>query len=102
MSTAEANKAVIRRFLDAALQGRLEVFDEICSPDFSNHAAPQRARGVQGLKDVVEFSLRVQPDQVMTTQFVLADDDFVAVYGVREATWMGEGFQLGAITPPPS
>ena len=37
--SVEANKAVVRRFMDEALQGRPEVFDEICSPGFVNQHA---------------------------------------------------------------
>ena len=90
--SSEANKAVVRRFTDEAFQGKPEVFDEICSPDFVNHAAPGRT-GVQGLKDVVAFSLRAQPDQRWSQMHVIAEGDLVVLYGVREATWQATEFR---------
>lgn len=98
MSTPEENKALVRRFLDEGLAGQPEVFDEICSPDFVNHAAPNRRGGVQGLKDVIAYSLRVQPDQRWAESFLIADGDLVVLYGTREATWQGENFR-GFPTP---
>ena len=95
--SVEANKAVVRRFVDEALQGRPEVFDEICSPDFVNHAAPQRT-GVQGLKDVVAFSMRAQPDQRWSQLHTVAEGDLVVLFGVREATWQATEFR-GFPTP---
>ncbi|MGW6278096.1 ester cyclase [Kribbella sp. NPDC055071] len=97
MST-EANKALIRRFMDEGLAGRTEVFDEICAPDFVNHAAPARRQGIQGVKDVVAFSLRLQPDQRWVEQHLIAEGDLVVLYGVRAATWKGTEFR-GIPTP---
>lgn len=73
-----------------------EVFDEICSPDFVNHAAPSRT-GIQGLKDVVAFSKRAQPDQHWSQLHIIAEGDLVVLYGVREATWQAPE---SADTPP--
>jgi len=93
----EANKALVRRFMDEALAGHPEVIDEICAPDFVNHAAPQRP-GIQGVKDVIGFSLRMQPDQRWVEQHLVAEGDLVVLYGVRAATWKGTEFR-GIKTP---
>ncbi|MFC9692699.1 ester cyclase [Kribbella sp. NPDC056951] len=93
----EENKAVVRRFMAAAMAGDSSGFDEICAPDFVNHAAPQRP-GLQGMKDVVAFSTRMQPDQRLVEQHWVAEGDLVVLYGVRAATWKGTEFR-GIATP---
>lgn len=82
----------------AAIAGDADALDEICDPGFVNHAAPNRAGGLQGLKDVLAFSRRTQPDQVLTEQYLVADDDMVVLYGVREGTWQASAFR-GIPTP---
>jgi predicted ester cyclase len=94
----ETNKALVRRFVDGGLAGNPDVFDEICSPDFVNHAAPARRQGIQGVKDVIDFSLRMQPDQRWSELHVIAEGDLVVLYGVRTATWQGSEFR-GLPTP---
>ncbi|MEV6414067.1 hypothetical protein [Kribbella sp. NPDC051718] len=59
--SVEENKALVRRFMDEGLAGNPDVFDEICSPDFVNHAAPERRQGIQGVKDVIAFSSACNP-----------------------------------------
>ncbi|GAA3541584.1 ester cyclase [Kribbella ginsengisoli] len=94
----EENKALVRRFMEEGLAGNPDVFDEICSADFVNHAAPARRQGVQGVKDVIAFSLRMQPDQRWSELHVIAEGDLVVLYGTRTATWQGTEFR-GHATP---
>ncbi|GAB3926241.1 ester cyclase [Kribbella albertanoniae] len=93
----EQNKALVRRFLEEGLAGDPTVFDEICAPDFVNHASPTRS-GIQGVKDVIAFSLRMQPNQRWVEQHLVAEGDLVVLYGVRAATWKGTEFR-GIATP---
>ena len=97
---SELNKAVVMRFLDeAVVAGNAAVIDEVCHPDVVNHAAAgPNKHGVDGIKKIVGFSKRAQPDQKWTWKAVLADGDLVVVYGVRETTWQGEQFR-GLATP---
>lgn len=94
----EENKALVRRFMDAAASGEVEVFDEICAPDFANHAAPHRRQDLQGLKDVIGFSRNTQPDQTWSQQHLIAEGDLVVLYGVRDGTWHASEFR-GIPTP---
>lgn len=100
MTTADDNKAVIRRFLDEVVaQGRFDLADELCAPDVVNHAAaPERQHGVENIKAVLSFSLGAQPDQRWVEQHLVADGDLVVAYGRREGTWQAPGFR-GVATP---
>lgn len=96
----EQNKAVVRRFLDEVIgRGAIDVAPELCAEDCVNHAAvPERQRGIENIKAVVEFSRSAQPDQRWVEQHVVADGDLVVVYGRREGTWQATSFR-GIDTP---
>lgn len=98
--TAEENKAIVRRWFEEVIdQGRVEVVDEIVTPDSVNHAAaPGRPQGIEGAKQVVGFTKRTQPDQQWTSQRIIAEGDYVVVHGVREGTWQADSFR-GVATP---
>jgi predicted ester cyclase len=97
---SESNKQVVLRFIEeAVLGGNAAVVDELCAPDAVNHGASANHKvGIEGLKRVVAFSRNAQPDQRWTWKAVVAEEDLVVVYGVREATWQGEKFR-GLATP---
>jgi predicted ester cyclase len=98
--TTEENKAIVRRWFEEVIgQGRVEVIDEILTPDSVNHAAAAgRPQGIEGAKEVVGFTKRTQPDQTWTSQRMIAEGDYVVVHGVREGTWQAESFR-GVPTP---
>jgi len=54
----EQNKAVVRRFLDEVVgRGDVDIASELCTEDCVNHAAaPDRQRGIEDIKAVVEFT----------------------------------------------
>jgi predicted ester cyclase len=89
------NKAVVRRFLDEVVgRGAVDVASELCTEDCVNHAAvPDRQRGIENIKAIVEFSRSAQPDQRWVEQHVVGDGDLVVVYGRREGTWQAASFR---------
>lgn len=96
---AERNRRIVERFIEAILDGRLDVVDQLCAPDLINHAAvPQARDGIDGLKRVIGFSRAAMPDQRWTGRVVIADDEYVVVRAVRESTWTAESFR-GMPTP---
>lgn len=99
MST-EANKAIVRRFIDEALLGgNFDLVDELFAPDCINHAAvPEHRIGFQGLKHVLRGSLVAQPDQKWESQIWVAEGDLVVVHATRTATWQATSFR-GVATP---
>lgn len=96
----EENKRIVRRFLDEVVgRGDTDVVSELCTTDAVNHAAaPDRQRGLEGLRAVIEFTRRAQPDQRWVEQHVIAEGDLVVVYGRREGTWQASSFR-GIDTP---
>jgi predicted ester cyclase len=96
----EENKAIVQRFLDEVVgRGDMAAAVELCTPDSVNHAAaPDRQRGVENIKAVLEFSRHAQPDQRWVEQYFVAEGDLVVVYGRREGTWQASSFR-GVNTP---
>ena len=98
--TAEQNRRIVERFItEGVMEGRLDVFDELCDPGLINHAAaPQAREGIEGMKRVIGFSRAAMPDQRWIDQVVIADDEYVVVRAVRESTWSADSFR-GIPTP---
>jgi predicted ester cyclase len=98
--SVEQNKAVVRRFLDEVVgDGATHLAPELCTEDCINHAAvPERQRGIENLKAVVDFSRSAQPDQRWVEQHIVGEGDLVVVYGRREGTWQAASFR-GIATP---
>jgi predicted ester cyclase len=98
--SVEENKTVVRRFLDEVVgRGAVHLASELCTEDCVNHAAvPERQRGIENLKAVVEFSRSAQPDQHWVEQHIVGDGDLVIAYGRREGTWQATSFR-GIETP---
>jgi len=96
----EENKAIVSRYIqEGVVGGNLAIIDELCSPDFVDHAAvPEARHGTQGVKRVIGFSRAAMPDQQWTNEMVIAEGDLVVIHGVREATWQAESFR-GVATP---
>ena len=97
----EENIVVVRCLIihEGVIGGNLAVIDEVCAPEFVNHAAVPEARlGPEGVKRVVGFSRTAMPDQRWTQEMLIAEGDLVVIHGVREATWQAESFR-GVATP---
>jgi predicted ester cyclase len=93
----EGNRRIVERFIaEGVLEGRLDVFDELCDPGVINHAAaPQAREGIDALKRVIGFSRAATPDQRWTDKVLVA---YVVVQAVRESTWSVGSFR-GFATP---
>ena len=91
MST-EANKAIIRRFVEEVQNGGdLTVLDEIAAADYVNHTAPP---GVppdrEGLKQLTAMFRRAFPDGRMTVEDLVAEGDRVVTRKTFRGTHGGE------------
>ena len=97
---SEQNRRIVERFItEGVMEGRLDVFDELCDPGLINHAAaPQAREGIEGMKRVIGFSRAAMPYQRWIDQVVIADDEYVVVRAVRESTWLADSFR-GIPTP---
>ncbi len=93
--TADANKAVYRRFCDEVLNGRrLAVLDEIMAPDIVDHSAvPGQAPGIEGVRSTVGMYLSGFPDLRVTVEQQIAEGDLVAtrlsIRGTHSGMFMG-------------
>ncbi|HZO73002.1 MAG TPA: ester cyclase [Ktedonobacteraceae bacterium] len=82
-----ANKAIIRRLFDEALNQRhLELLDELFSADFVDHSTPQQRPGPEGVKDFfVEVHLHF-PDIKVTIEDMIAEGNRVVVRTLWHST----------------
>lgn len=90
----DTNKAIVERF-DSILNTRdLDQLDELCSPDMVNHAlAPTRPPGLAGSREWLETEGRNFQSFFWKELRVVAEDDLVVHFGVREHDWPGGRFR---------
>jgi predicted ester cyclase len=92
--STETNKTIVESF-DAILNTRdLDRLDELCSPDMINHSlAPERSAGLAGTRQWLATDGRQFQSFSWRKLFVVAENDLVAQFGVREGDWPGGTFQ---------
>jgi predicted ester cyclase len=90
---SQTNKAIVER-LDAILNSRdLDQLDELCSPDMVNHSlAPGRPSGLAGTREWLETEGRNFQAFMWKELFVVAENDLVVQFGIREHDWPGGRF----------
>ena len=91
--SADANAAAAKRVLDEAFnQGRLEVLDEVCSPDVVSHdpAEPEDVRGIEAHKERVAGYRAAMSDLRVEAEDVFASGDRVAMRWTVTGTNDGE------------
>jgi steroid delta-isomerase-like uncharacterized protein len=90
-TTLEANKAVVRRFIDEIfLKGDFSAVDELLTEDFAAHTWGPMPPGRDGLKQAIERVSKGISDPSMTIDDVVAEGDRVAVRLTSSATHTGE------------
>jgi steroid delta-isomerase-like uncharacterized protein len=95
----EANKAIARRVIDEIYNaGRLEVADEIVTPDFVGRdpASPEPMRGPEGLKRQAEGYRTAFPDLRLTIEDEIAERDRVVTRWSARGTHEAELFGIPA------
>jgi steroid delta-isomerase-like uncharacterized protein len=91
MSKEEKNKAVLHRHVEEVFnQGKLEVADEIISPDYVYHGPAGEFKGPEGFKQMVTMTRKALPDIHYTINDMVAEGDKVAVRYTMTATHKGE------------
>jgi len=90
MST-DANKAVVRRFIDEVfVQGRTAAVDELLADDFVAHTWPSTGNPKADLKGAIERTSKGLADPRFTIEDMIAEGDLVVVRLTAEATHAGE------------
>jgi predicted ester cyclase len=91
-TTAEQNKAVIRRFFDAWNSRQPDAFDDLIAPNVVRHyeATPGvEARNLDQVKEFLRQDTAVFPDSVQTIKFLVAEGNLVAAWTTYEGTQQG-------------
>jgi steroid delta-isomerase-like uncharacterized protein len=95
----EANKAISRRFVEEIFNaGRLEVADELVTPDFVGHdpASPEPIIGPEGMKRNIEGYRSAFPDVRLTIEDEIAEGDRVVLRWSARGTHEAELFGIPA------
>ena len=89
--TLEANKAVVRRFIDEIfLKGDFGAVDELLTDDFTPHTWGPMPPGRDGLKEAIQRVQQGISDERMTIEDMIAEGDRVAVRLTSSATHTGD------------
>jgi steroid delta-isomerase-like uncharacterized protein len=79
-ATLDANKALVRRFIqEIFVEGRESAVDELLTDDFTPHTWGPMPEGKQGLLDAIKRVSAGITDPTMTIEDVVAEADRVAV-----------------------
>ena len=90
---ADENKAIVRRFIDEAFNGRnIVILDELLTPESFNHEAyhPDWQRGGDGYRRTFEWLLAAFPDFRHDIEDIVAEGDMVAARVTMTGTHEGE------------
>lgn len=88
--TIDANKALIRRFVDEIfVQRQSKAVDELLSDDFVSHTWRSTGDGKGDLRRAIERLSEVLADVRLTVEDMIAEGDRVAVRLTAQATQVG-------------
>ena len=88
----EQNKAAVRRFWEGFNAHNLDVWDEVCTPDFINHdpGLPTPDADLPALKQSISGLLAAFPDITSSEEDLIAEGDKVIVRRTWRSTHKGE------------
>jgi steroid delta-isomerase-like uncharacterized protein len=88
--TIEANKALVRRFIDEIFVGMsAEAVDELVTDDFTPHTGATAGPGKEPLRQAIERVSAGLADVSMSIEDIVAEGDRVAVRLISRATQVG-------------
>jgi predicted SnoaL-like aldol condensation-catalyzing enzyme len=76
----EANKALVRRYMEMWNTGNVELADEVLAPSWVDHAHPE-VTGPESVKQAVLEVRTALPDFRITIDFMMSEGDMVALRG---------------------
>jgi steroid delta-isomerase-like uncharacterized protein len=95
-ASTEANKAVVRRFVDEVFGGEFEAVDEIVAEDFQPHSWGPMPPGREALKEAMRRVSAGLSDGRMEIEDMIAEGDRVAVRLTSSARHTGTFMGLPA------
>lgn len=83
---SEANKALVRRYVELWNTGNLALADEVLAADFVDHAHTEFTPGPSSVKQAVKDFRTGFPDAQVTIEHILCEGDMVAFRSVIRGT----------------
>lgn len=94
----EENKAIVRRFMDAYNERRIEIFDELVAEDYIDHVHGGQ-RGRDSLRVLFTLAFQAFPDWYESIEDIIAEGDRVWVRVKATGTHKGDWDLFGARLP---
>ena len=82
----EANKAIVRKYIELWDTGNLALADEVLAPDFVDHVHPELAPGPESVKKEVVAFRAAFPDAKARVEQMIGEGDTVAFRFSSQAT----------------
>ena len=96
--SAEENKAIVRRFMEAYNKRQLDIFDELVAEGYIDHVFEQQGR--EYLRQLFTMAFDAFPDWYEAIEDIIAEGDKVWVRVKATGTHTGEWNLFGALLPP--
>ena len=74
----EANKAIVRKYIELRSTGNLSLADEVLATDFVDHTHPEHLSGPESVKEEVKAFRAGFPDVSITVEQMVGEGDIVA------------------------
>jgi steroid delta-isomerase-like uncharacterized protein len=87
--SVEANKAIVRRYVELWSTGNLALADEVLAADFVDHTHPEQAPGPEDVKQAIKVFREGFPDACITIEQMIGEGDTVAFRFVLRGTHRG-------------
>jgi len=85
----EANKALVRRYVELYNTGNVALADEVIAPDFVDYTHPELRPGPEDVKNEVASFRAAFPDAPITIEDIIGEGDTVAFRFVLRGTHQG-------------
>jgi steroid delta-isomerase-like uncharacterized protein len=85
----EANKAIVRKYVELWSTGNPALADEVLAADFVDHTHPNQAPGPASVKEAVQAFREGFPDAYISIEQMIGEGDTVAFRFVLRGTHLG-------------
>ena len=96
--SAEENKAIVQRFMEAYNSRNMGIFEELVAPDYYDHVFEQQGR--ESLKNLFTMAFEGFPDWYENIEDIIAEADKVWVRVKATGTHTGAWDLFGVVLPP--
>ena len=98
--TLEENRAIVRRQFELIQFGDLDTFDKVMASDVANHALGRIQTGLETFKAILQGIRETFPDETVTIDDMIAEDDKVVVRATLRGTHQGSALPIFAGIKP--